>query len=76
MRCYFMRDGHIQEIELLTGLSDQEAIAKAHTLFSERGRRFDGFEVWDRARVIIRHPDPFAAERQPGAKGDHAGYNF
>jgi hypothetical protein len=36
------------------------AIAKANMLFSERGHRFDGFEVWDRARVLMRRPDPFA----------------
>jgi hypothetical protein len=59
MQCYFMRDGHIAGVEMLTGLSDQDAIAKAQMLFSERGHRFDGFEVWDRARVVVRHPDPF-----------------
>lgn len=73
MRCYFMREGHIASIEMLTGLSDKDAVAKAHMLFSDRGGRFDGFEVWDRARVIMRHPDPFAAERQPGARSSDAG---
>jgi hypothetical protein len=62
MRCYFMTEGHIADIKMFSGLSDQDAIAKAHMLFSERGRRFDGFEVWDRARVLIRRPDPFAAQ--------------
>jgi hypothetical protein len=76
MRCYFLREGHIAGIEMLTGLSKQDAIAKAHMLFSEHGHRFDGFEVWDRGRVVIRHPDPFAAEHQPGAKSNLSGIVF
>ena len=56
MRCYFLRGGHIEAVEELTGLSDDEAVAKAHILFSERSDLFDGFEVWDRRRVIIRRP--------------------
>ena len=51
MRCYFMRDGHSEAVEELPGLSDEEAIAKAHALFSERKHLFEGFEVWDRARA-------------------------
>ena len=60
MRCYFMRDGHIGAVEELPGLSDEEAIAKAHALFSERKHLFEGLEVWDRARVLIRHPESAA----------------
>ena len=48
MRCYFMRGGHIEAVEELPGLSDEEAIAKAHALFSERRQLFEGFELWDR----------------------------
>jgi hypothetical protein len=58
MRCYFMRGGHIASVEPLPGLTDREAVEKAHALFAERKRRFDGFEVWDMARVIIRWPEP------------------
>ena len=48
MRCFFVRDGRIAGVEMLTGLSDQDAIAKAHKLFFlERCAQFDGFEVWD-----------------------------
>ena len=57
MRCYFMRGGHIEAVEELPGLSDEEAIAKAHALFSERKHLFEGFELWDRTRLIIRHPE-------------------
>ena len=59
MYCFFMRAGHIADLSTsMTGLSDQDAIAMAHLLFLERGAGFDGFEVWDRARMVIRHPDP------------------
>src|ERR1700693_6149566 len=56
MRCYFMRGGRIEAVEELAGLSDEQALAKAHALFSERKHKFEGFELWNRARVIIRHP--------------------
>jgi hypothetical protein len=65
MRCYFMRDGHIEAVEELPGLADEEAIAKAHALFSERKHVFEGFELWERSRVIIRHPEP-ASSNSPG----------
>jgi hypothetical protein len=38
------------------GLSDKDAMAKAHALFLERAHLFDGYEVWNRTRVLIRHP--------------------
>lgn len=58
MRCYFMRGGHIEAIEELDGLTDEEAIAKAQALFSARKQLFEGFELWDRKRVVIRRPAP------------------
>ena len=43
MHCFFMRAGHIADLSMsMTGLSDQDAIAKAHLLFLERLRRFRG----------------------------------
>ena len=66
MRCYFVRAGRIAGVEMLTGLSDKDAIAKAHSLFSERKTQFDGFEVWDQTRFLFRHPDPDASTPQPG----------
>jgi hypothetical protein len=62
MRCYFMRDGHIGAVEELLGLSEEEATAKAHVLFAERKHLFEGFELWDHARFLIRHPGPGADE--------------
>jgi hypothetical protein len=61
MRCYFMRAGRIEAVEELPGLSDEQAVAKAHALFSERKHKFEGFELWNRTRVIIRHPEAAAS---------------
>jgi hypothetical protein len=63
MRCYFMRGGHIVSVEELSGLSDDEATAKAHALFAERKELFQGFELWDRTRFLVQHPTP--AENEP-----------
>ncbi len=63
MRCFFLRASHIVGVEMLPGLSDQEAIAQAQKLFSlKRPGQFEGFEVWDRTRVVFRHPDPYTAK--------------
>jgi len=56
MRCYFMRNGHIGAVELLTDVSDAAAIAQATALFEERKHKFVGFEVWGRARFVHRFP--------------------
>jgi hypothetical protein len=51
-----MKGGHIVNVEMLTDLSDQEAIEKSHDLYAATRRgQYDGFELWDRARVVIRH---------------------
>jgi hypothetical protein len=55
MRCYFLIDGHIAGIEMLTGLSDRDAISKARLLFSEGRIPFDSYEVWDQTRFVFRH---------------------
>ena len=62
MRCYFMRNGHIGAVEELFGLSEEEARVKAHVLFAERKHLFEGFELWDHARFLIRHLEPGAVE--------------
>lgn len=56
MRCYFMRDGHIRAVEILTDASDAAAIAQAEALFEQRKDEFAGFEVWDTARFVHRYP--------------------
>jgi hypothetical protein len=56
MRCYFTRNGHITSVEELPGLTEDEATIKAHKLYLERRNLYDGFEVWDRSRFLIKHP--------------------
>jgi hypothetical protein len=57
MRCYFLDDGRIAGDEMLQpGLSDEDAVARAHTLSSKRKGPFDGSEVWDRAPFVFRRP--------------------
>jgi hypothetical protein len=58
MRCFFMRGGHIQAVEELPGLSDEEAVEKARQMFDERkaARNYDGFEVWFLDRMVIQCP--------------------
>jgi hypothetical protein len=55
MRCYFLNDGHIAGVEILPpGISDKDAIARAHVLSLKRKGPFDGFEVWHRNRMVFR----------------------
>jgi hypothetical protein len=70
MRCYFLIDGHIAGVEMLTGLSDRDATAKARLLFSERRIPFDGYEVWDQTRFVFRHPNnPYVETPAPIDRG-------
>jgi hypothetical protein len=63
MLCYFLRDGHIVGVEMLPlGLSDQDAITRAHTLSSKRKGPLDGFEAWHRNRMVFRLQAPPSAE--------------
>ena len=45
-------------VEELTGLSDQEAVARANKLASKRRGRIDGSEVWDGKRLVVSQPVP------------------
>lgn len=64
MRCYFLSGGHIVSVEELLGLSDEAAVTKAHELYEERKALYEGFEVWERTRVVVRYPDPSAKAAQ------------
>jgi hypothetical protein len=57
MQCYFLRDGHVTDVvEMLPlGLSDEDAIAKAHTLSAKR-KGPDSFQIWDDTRLVISSP--------------------
>jgi hypothetical protein len=60
MRCFFKRGGHIAAVELLPGLNDAEAVEKSREMFETREREagYEGFEVWDQARMVIQQPPP------------------
>ena len=56
MRCYFINKGHIAAVEEMFGLTDEEAMSKCRELYLERKSLYEGFEVWDRTRFLIRYP--------------------
>ena len=58
LRCYFMKDGHISAVELLSGTDDQARMEEAYNLFETIGRPrgADGFEIWDGPRFVARFP--------------------
>ncbi len=60
MRCYFMQKGHIADVEQLPGLNDEQAVEKSREMFEARKDEadYEGFEVWDRSRMIIQYPPP------------------
>ena len=59
MRCYFMRNGHIASVEILEGVTDDDAAIKLGSAsFLKRLREgFEGFEIWERERIVFRYPD-------------------
>lgn len=69
MRCYLFRNGHIAAVEVLNAASDEAHVAQAHELFAKRETKFDGFEVWDRARLVYRSPDLPPAYRSAPPNG-------
>jgi hypothetical protein len=56
MRCFFLRGGHIVAVEMLDAKSDEHAVEQGKALFTTRGDKIDGFEIWDKARVVHRYP--------------------
>jgi hypothetical protein len=46
MRCYFMRDGHITAVEMLSVDNDDGRITQARELFEAKGKQLgaDGYE--------------------------------
>lgn len=58
MRCYLMKKGHIADVEILASGPDESLVDQAKLHFARRGgERFDGFEVWDRARKVYVWPE-------------------
>jgi len=57
MRCFYMRNGHIQAVDFLEPGPDEALIEQARTLFGQRtDQPLDGFEVWDGKRRVYIHP--------------------
>ena len=54
MRCFFMKEGHIKGVELLTVSSDAEAIEQGEALLRERADHFAAIEIWDKTRRVYR----------------------
>jgi hypothetical protein len=55
MRCYFMRNGHVEAYAPLQDGSDEELVEQGMTEFLKADRdRFDGFEVWRKERCLYR----------------------
>jgi len=59
MRCFLMRGGHIESVELLEAGADNDLIAQGRMWFEVRKveGRFDGFEIWDGARRLYVYPE-------------------
>lgn len=60
MRCFLMNRGHIVGVEFLSKGPDDKLVEEARAHFDRRiggGERFDGFEVWDRARRVYVWPE-------------------
>jgi len=56
MRCYFLRAGQIEAVELLEYGSDEQLIAQAHALHEVRVKTHsvDRFEIWSGRRLVYR----------------------
>lgn len=59
MRCYFMRDGHIDGVAIMENIKDDNSAIKrgAELFLSRLSRNYDGFEIWDRDRMVYRYPE-------------------
>lgn len=60
MRCYFMHNGHIRDVEVIDAATDAETIQLAIGIFYKRlesvtGESYDGFELWDDSRFVHKH---------------------
>jgi hypothetical protein len=53
-----MRDGRIENVEMLRHGADDDLIRQAKVLFRQHAavREYDGFEVWSGKRFVYREP--------------------
>ena len=56
MRCYFLRGGRIEAVELLESGSDDDMIAQARALHQVHAsmQPIDSFEIWSGRRFVYR----------------------
>jgi hypothetical protein len=54
-----MRNGHIEGVALIDNVKDDNSAIKrgAELFLSRLSRNYDGFEIWERDRMIYRYPD-------------------
>ena len=59
MRCFLKKKGRIAAVEFLEAGPDESLVEQAKAHFARRttDERFDGFEVWDRARYVYAWPE-------------------
>ena len=73
MRCYFMRNGHIEGYAPLRDGPDEALIEQGISEFFKANRgRFDGFEVWRRERCLYRSA-PKVPDISPSSPASAAG---
>ncbi len=74
MRCDFLREEDIADVQLLTNESDEAAVDEAMALFEQRKDKynFSAFEVWAGARFVHRYPvsPPKYTETLPRSTAD------
>ena len=58
MRCYFIRGGHIVAVEELLGFTEEEAVRKAKFYFLQHKIEHEGYEVWNRDRLVAKYTKP------------------
>jgi len=70
MRCYFMRDGRIADVETIEGMRDdaeaiEYGVRRFHVRVSDAREQLDGFEIWERERFIYCFPTPPGKPTRP-----------
>ncbi len=75
MRCFFLRGGHIAAVELMPGLTDEQAVEKCRLLYESRRSKegYQGFEVWEEARMVHQHPA--LSDRPPAPEHGEISYS-
>jgi hypothetical protein len=73
MRCYFLNNGQVAGVETMPpGLSDKDAIGRAHVLSLKRRGPFDGFEIWHHNRCVFKFSTEPRNASDPSAAGESA----